>query len=52
MRVALMTIGTRGDVQPFGTLAKGLIGSGHEATVVSSNPFAELAAEQGFRSGR
>ena len=47
MRVLLMTLGTRGDVQPFVTLAAGLKADGHEPVVSSSTPFRLLAEEQG-----
>lgn len=47
MRVLLMTLGTRGDVQPFVTLARGLNAAGHEAVVASSAALGWLAEEQG-----
>ncbi|MGI9614887.1 MAG: glycosyltransferase [Acidimicrobiales bacterium] len=47
MRVTIMTLGTRGDVQPFVTLACGLRDLGHEVTVSSSSSFQWIADEHG-----
>lgn len=44
-----MTLGTRGDVQPFVTLARGLDDAGYDVTVSSSASFSWLAKEQGVR---
>ncbi|WP_454854684.1 glycosyltransferase [Promicromonospora soli] len=42
-----MTLGTRGDVQPFVALAQGLQAAGHEAVVVAPHRFAGFAAAHG-----
>ena len=40
MRILLLTLGTRGDVQPFLALGKGLQRAGHDVTVCASSSFA------------
>ena len=40
MRILLLTLGTRGDVQPFLALGRGLQRAGHEVTVCASSSFA------------
>lgn len=40
MRILLLTLGTRGDVQPFLALGRGLQRAGHEVTVCTSSSFA------------
>lgn len=47
MKVLLLTTGSRGDVQPFLALARGLTEAGHEATVAAPRRFAALSAEVG-----
>lgn len=47
MKALLMTLGTRGDVQPFLALAQGLQAAGHEAVVVAPHRFADFAATHG-----
>ncbi|MGI9609606.1 MAG: glycosyltransferase [Acidimicrobiia bacterium] len=47
MRMTITTLGTRGDVQPFVTLARGLRDVGHDVTVSSSASFQWIADEQG-----
>ncbi|MFD2796016.1 glycosyltransferase [Promicromonospora vindobonensis] len=47
MKALLMTLGTRGDVQPFLALAQGLQAAGHDAVVVAPHRFADFAAEHG-----
>ncbi|MGP4094962.1 glycosyltransferase [Nonomuraea sp. KM90] len=43
MRVAVLGIGSRGDVQPCAALARGLAGRGHEVTLVAAGRYAGLA---------
>ena len=52
MKIALITIGSRGDVQPFVALGCGLQAAGHAVTVVTHRLFAALVKEHGltFRS--
>jgi UDP:flavonoid glycosyltransferase YjiC (YdhE family) len=45
MRVAILTFGTRGDVQPFLALALGLQRAGHDVFLGAPRNFAKLAAE-------
>lgn len=40
MKIALLTLGTRGDVQPFAVLGKALKARGHEVTLCSAANFA------------
>lgn len=47
MRIAILTAGTRGDVQPYLALARAFGRAGHAATLVAPRPFAPLAAEYG-----
>ncbi|WP_211341571.1 glycosyltransferase [Myceligenerans xiligouense] len=42
-----MTLGTRGDVQPFVALAQGLRGAGHEPLLVAPHRFAGFAESHG-----
>jgi len=48
MKVALVTFGTRGDVQPFVALAQGLARAGHEVFLVAPANFAGLAETYGI----
>ncbi|MFC8800946.1 glycosyltransferase, partial [Promicromonospora sp. NPDC057138] len=43
MKALIMTLGTRGDVQPFVALARALDAAGHEAVLCAPHRFAELA---------
>jgi sterol 3beta-glucosyltransferase len=52
MKVTIITMGSRGDVQPFIALAKGLDAAGHEATVASQAPFEQMVTSQGVRFAR
>lgn len=47
MKIALLTIGTRGDVQPFVALAQGLQRAGFEVTLGAPPDFAVLAQTYG-----
>lgn len=52
MRVAVLAVGSRGDVQPYVALAAGLARAGHEVTVATHAPFADLvAAQRGLAEG-
>ncbi|WP_276724058.1 glycosyltransferase [Selenomonas noxia] len=42
MRIAFLTLGTRGDVQPYLALAKELVRQGHSAVVCTSESFRDL----------
>ncbi|MBD2067280.1 glycosyltransferase family 1 protein [Leptolyngbya sp. FACHB-671] len=43
-RITILTVGSRGDIQPFCAIALGLIQSGHQVTLASSPNFADFAA--------
>jgi sterol 3beta-glucosyltransferase len=49
MKVAMLTIGSRGDVQPFVALGIGLREAGHEVTVATGGAFEAFVAEHGLR---
>ena len=42
MKIALLTLGTRGDVQPFAVLGKKLRQRGHEVTLATAGNFASF----------
>jgi sterol 3beta-glucosyltransferase len=47
MKIKLLTLGTRGDVQPFVALALGLKSHGHEVTLCTSKSFEEFVTSYG-----
>ena len=47
MKVLIMTLGTRGDVQPFIALARGLLAAGHEVVLAAPERFAGFVAGYG-----
>ena len=47
MKVLIMTLGTRGDVQPFIALAQGLLSAGNEVVLTAPQRFAGFAAGHG-----
>jgi UDP:flavonoid glycosyltransferase YjiC (YdhE family) len=47
MKVLILTLGTRGDVQPFIALARELQRRGHHAVLAAPERFADLAATYG-----
>lgn len=47
MKVLIMTLGTRGDVQPFVALAHGLTVAGHDAVLAAPHRFAEFVRGHG-----
>src|SRR4028119_1015826 len=49
MNVAILALGTRGDVQPYVALGAGLKEAGHEVTLVTGKGFEELVAGRGLR---
>ena len=44
MRFSIHTLGTRGDIQPYLALSRGLKARGHEVLIVAPAQFAEMAA--------
>ena len=46
MRISIHTLGTRGDVQPYLALAKGLVQSGHDVQLTAPEQFASMAYER------
>lgn len=48
MRVALLTLGTRGDVQPYAVLGRALKERGHEVILCTGKNFGGLAKEYGI----
>lgn len=49
VNIAILTIGTQGDVQPFVALGVGLREAGHEVSVVTGKGFEALITERGLR---
>lgn len=48
MRIALVGLGTRGDVQPMIALGKGLQAAGHEVVLIAGSNFADWVASHGL----
>ena len=48
MRIALLTLGTRGDIQPFAVLGKALKQRGHSVTISSAANFASFIQSYGL----
>ena len=49
MKIFILTVGTRGDVQPFVALGKGLQTAGHTVTICTSATFASFVTDHGLR---
>jgi sterol 3beta-glucosyltransferase len=47
VKVLIMTLGTRGDVQPFVALARGLAAAGHDAVLAAPHRFNEFVRNHG-----
>lgn len=47
MKITILTLGTRGDVQPYVALAKELIKNGHEALICTGKSFKKFIEENG-----
>ena len=48
MNILILTIGTRGDIQPFVALGKGLKAAGHAVTVCTAQSFETFVRENGL----
>ena len=48
MRIAIQTLGTRGDVQPYAALARGLMQAGHEVALAAPAQFEGFVREHGI----
>ncbi|MEJ2146320.1 MAG: glycosyltransferase [Acidobacteriota bacterium] len=48
MRTLILTLGTRGDVQPYVALGKGLSAAGHSVTICTCTPFETLVTSHGL----
>jgi len=48
LRIVMVTLGSRGDVQPFLNLGIGLKEAGHEVQVATAENFNDLVKEQGL----
>lgn len=51
MNILIITYGTRGDVQPYVALGKGLQDAGHRVTLATSERFRDFIGEHGLRYG-
>ena len=49
MQIMILTVGTRGDVQPYIALGMGLRASGHDVTIATSARFNAMITERGLR---
>lgn len=49
VRIALLTVGSRGDVEPVVAVARGLAAAGHEPTVATHEPFRQFVEGRGLR---
>lgn len=49
MKIGILTIGTRGDVQPFIALGRGLKAAGHEVTLCTAATFENFVTENGLQ---
>jgi sterol 3beta-glucosyltransferase len=49
VKIAILTLGTRGDVRPYVALGAGLKQAGNEVTLVTAKGFDELVAGRGLR---
>lgn len=47
-KVGMLTIGSRGDVQPYVALGKGLIKEGHQVTIITHSEFREFVTHHGI----
>lgn len=51
MNILILTLGSRGDVQPYVALGKGLQAAGHDVTVATSARFADFVTAHGLAFG-
>lgn len=51
MKIFIVTLGTRGDVQPYVALGKGLIAAGHKVMVCAPSSFKNFVTEHGLQYG-
>lgn len=51
MNIFILTLGSRGDVQPYVALGRGLQAAGHTVTVCTSSTFESFITEHGLRYG-
>lgn len=47
-KIAMLTIGSRGDVQPYIALGKGLLKEGHQVTIITHSEFREFVTKHGI----
>lgn len=48
MKIAILTLGTRGDVQPFTVLGQALKNKGHKVTLSTAKNFEQLVKSYGI----
>ena len=51
MNILILTLGTRGDVEPYVALGKGLQAAGHSVTICTSSRFQSFVEEHGLAYG-
>lgn len=47
-RIGMLTIGSRGDVQPYVALGKGLVKEGHQVTIITHGEFRSFVTDHGI----
>lgn len=48
MKVTILTLGSRGDVQPYVALAKGIVAAGHDVTIAAEPPYEAMVTNNGI----
>ena len=48
-RITVLTLGSRGDVQPYVALGKGLQAAGHDVTIATAKDFAQFVCQNGLQ---
>lgn len=51
MSILILTYGSRGDVQPFVALGRGLQAAGHDVTLATSERFRDFVGDHDLRYG-
>ena len=51
MKIFIITVGSRGDVQPYVALGKGLKGAGHHVTICTCSSFESFIKDHGLDYG-
>lgn len=52
MKILILTVGTRGDVQPYVALGQGLVAAGHDVTICTCSKFEGFVTQHGLGYAR